>query len=146
MGINEKKNLADYLLYYLSKPVSLPLAWRLFVRPLMLIDLKIVHILAVDIDFQQIIVHFLVEVVEYVLQDYLPVVNQHLLHTRYRYRQMKCLVCFYLPSPQDDQCVCVIRHFHFWDVTHVHQTHESSSKTSQNNEVNQIQIVFFYFI
>jgi hypothetical protein len=33
----------------------------------------------------------------------------------------------YLPKPQADQYVCVIRHFHFWDVTHVRQTHGSSS-------------------
>lgn len=40
----------------------------------------------------------------------------------------------YLPKPQADQYVCAIRHFHFSDVTHVRQTHGSSSSQQKINE------------
>lgn len=59
----------------------LHLASLLFVKPLLLIDPKIVHILDVDIDFQQIIVHFLVQVVVYDLQEYVSVEYLHLMYT-----------------------------------------------------------------
>ncbi len=118
----------------------LPLAWLLFLIPSLLIDLKIVHILDVDIDFRQIIVHFLVQVDVYVLQENVSVECLHLLYTKeekMRWDKDELHICIYLfiisylPKPQADRYVCAIRHFHFWDVTHVHQTHGSSSNKYQ---------------
>ena len=57
----------------------------------------------------------------------------------YRYR----FIISYLPKPQADQYVCVARHFHFWDVTHVRQTHGSSSN-KQEKKLFQINISFIF--
>jgi len=69
------------IIYYYCFFFVLRLAWLLFLKPLSLIDLKIVHILDVETDFQQIIVHFLVQVVVYVLQENVSVDCLHLLYT-----------------------------------------------------------------
>lgn len=59
----------------------LPLAWLQFLRPCLLIDLRIVHILDVDIGFPQIIVHFPVQVDGHALRENESVACRHLLCT-----------------------------------------------------------------
>ena len=116
----------------------LPRASLRCVKPLLLIAREILRTLDVDIDFLQIIVHFLVQADVYVLRENVFVECRHLLYTIINGQIEKkkiviwdadgnILMIYYLPKPRADQYVCAIRHSHFWEVTHVRQTRGSSS-------------------